>query len=139
LTRSVGVGPATRTRLAEMGVLGMAASPDLGGQGFTQQGYCQVMEVLGQQDSSVAVFVNAHHSIGIRALVLFGTPEQKATWLPPLVRGEKLAAFALTEEQAGSDAANVQTTATPSAPLIRARTSVPLGLTMKILPGLEPK
>jgi acyl-CoA dehydrogenase family member 9 len=100
--------------LAAMGVLGMAASPELGGQGFTQQGYCQVMEVLGGKDSSVAVFVNAHHSIGIRALILFGTAEQKARWLPDLVAGRKLAAFALTEPQAGSDAANVQTLATPT-------------------------
>jgi acyl-CoA dehydrogenase family protein 9 len=100
--------------LAEMGVLGMSANPDVGGQGFTQQGYCQVMEVLGGYDSSVAVFVNAHHSIGIRALILFGTPEQKAKWLPDLVAGRKLGAFALTEPQAGSDAGNVQTRATPT-------------------------
>src|SRR5205085_372597 len=60
------------------------------------------------------VFVNAHHSIGIRALLLFGTEEQKARWLPPLVNGSKLAAFALTESEAGSDASNVQTTATPT-------------------------
>ena len=72
------------------------------------------MEVIGGHCPSTAVFVNAHHSIGIRALLLFGTAEQKARWLPPLTRGEKLAAFALTEEQAGSDASNVQTTATPS-------------------------
>src|SRR5262245_22160273 len=100
--------------LAEMGVLGMTATSDCGGQGFTQQGYCQVIEVIGGQDSSVAVFVNAHHSIGIRALILFGTAEQKAKWLPDLVAGRKLAAFALTEPQAGSDAANVQTRATPT-------------------------
>lgn len=100
--------------LAEMGVLGMGAEPKFGGQGFTQQGYCQVIEVLGSHDSSVAVFVNAHHSIGIRALLLFGTPEQKAKWLPDLVAGRKLAAFALTEPQAGSDAANVQTKAIPT-------------------------
>jgi acyl-CoA dehydrogenase family member 9 len=100
--------------LAEMGVLGMAAEPQFGGQGFTQQGFCQVLEVLGGHDSSVAVFVNAHHSIGIRALLLFGTPEQKAKWLPDLVAGRKLAAFALTEPQAGSDAANVQTKAIPT-------------------------
>ena len=100
--------------LAEMGVLGMAAAPELGGQGFTQQGFCQVMEVLGGRDSSVAVFVNAHHSIGIRALLLFGTPEQKAKWLPDLVAGRKLGAFALTEPEAGSDAGNVQTKATPT-------------------------
>src|SRR5947209_615437 len=72
------------------------------------------MEVIGGHVSSTAVFVNAHHSIGIRALLLFGTEEQKARWLPPLVRGEKLAAFALTETEAGSDASNVQTQAVPS-------------------------
>jgi alkylation response protein AidB-like acyl-CoA dehydrogenase len=72
------------------------------------------MEVIGGHCSSTAVFVNAHHSIGIRALLLFGTPEQKERWLPPLTRGEKLAAFALTEKEAGSDASNVQTTAVPS-------------------------
>ncbi len=69
--------------------------------------------MIGGHCSSTAVFVNAHHSIGIRALVLFGTTEQKEKWLGPLARGEKLAAFALTETEAGSDASNVQTTATP--------------------------
>src|SRR5205085_3896136 len=56
-----------------------------------------------------------HHSIGIRALVLFGTDEQKKRWLPDLVSGKKLGAFALTEPEAGSDASNVQTKAVPSA------------------------
>ena len=100
--------------LADLGVLGMAAPTEWGGRGFSQMGYCRIMEVIGGHCAATAVFVNAHHSIGLRALVLFGTPEQKARWLPPLARGEKLAAFALTEEQAGSDASNVQTTATPS-------------------------
>jgi alkylation response protein AidB-like acyl-CoA dehydrogenase len=100
--------------LGKLGVLGMTAPVEYGGKGFTQSGYCRIMEVIGGHDPSTAVFVNAHHSIGIRALILFGTPEQKARWLPPLARGEKLAAFALTEKEAGSDASNVQTTATPS-------------------------
>ena len=100
--------------LGELGVLGMTAPAQYGGKGFSQQAYCRIMEVIGGHCPSTAVFVNAHHSIGIRALLLFGTAEQKARWLPPLIRGEKLAAFALTEEQAGSDASNVQTTATPS-------------------------
>jgi acyl-CoA dehydrogenase family member 9 len=100
--------------LAKLGVLGMTAPVEYGGRGFSQSGYCRIMEVIGGHDASTAVFVNAHHSIGIRALLLFGTPEQKARWLPALARGEKLAAFALTEEEAGSDASNVQTTATPS-------------------------
>jgi acyl-CoA dehydrogenase family member 9 len=100
--------------LAELGVLGMTAPREFGGQGFTQQAYTKVMEVIGGRDSSTAVFVNAHQSIGIRALILFGTAEQKAKWLPDLVAGRKLAAFALTEAQAGSDAGNVQTRATPT-------------------------
>jgi len=100
--------------LGRLGVLGMAAPPEWGGRGFSQMGYCRIMEVIGGHCASTAVFVNAHHSIGIRALVLFGTQEQKSRWLPPLARGEKLAAFALTEEQAGSDASNVQTIARPS-------------------------
>src|SRR5438552_3750319 len=100
--------------LARIGVLGMTAPPEAGGRGFSQMGYCKIMEVIGGQDASVAVFVNAHHSIGIRALLLFGTEEQKQKWLPGLVSGRQLAAFALTETEAGSDAANVQTTATPT-------------------------
>jgi alkylation response protein AidB-like acyl-CoA dehydrogenase len=100
--------------LGKLGVLGMTAPEEYGGRGFTQSGYCRIMEVIGGHDAATAVFVNAHHSIGIRALLLFGTPEQKALWLPPLARGEKLAAFALTETEAGSDASNVQTIATLS-------------------------
>ncbi|HLW68670.1 MAG TPA: acyl-CoA dehydrogenase family protein [Gemmataceae bacterium] len=100
--------------LGALGVLGMTAPKEYGGLAFSQQQYCRIMEVIGGHCSSTAVFVNAHHSIGIRALLLFGTKEQQKKWLPDLVRGRKLAAFALTEEQAGSDAANVQTLATPS-------------------------
>ena len=100
--------------LGAMGVLGMSVPAEFGGQSFSQQAYTQILEVLGGRDSSVAVFVNAHHSIGSRALMLFGTPEQKAKWLPDMVAGRSLAAFALTEPQAGSDASNVQTTATPT-------------------------
>ena len=92
----------------------MTAPKEFGGRNYSQLEYLKVMEELGGHDSSIAVFVNAHHSIGIRALLLFGTDAQKQRWLPPLVSGEKLAAFALTEPEAGSDAANVQTTATPS-------------------------
>lgn len=99
--------------LGELGVMGMTAPTELGGAGFSQQGYCRILEVLGAHCSSTSVFVNAHGSIGIRALVLFGTEEQKKTWLSGLVDGKKLAAFALTEEKAGSDAGNVQTRAEP--------------------------
>lgn len=99
--------------LAKLGVLGMAAPPEFGGLGFSQMAYCRVLEEIGGRCASTSIFVNAHHSIGLRALVLFGTPEQKSRWLPAMARGEKLGAFALTEPEAGSDAGNVQTTATP--------------------------
>lgn len=101
--------------LADVGVLGMTISPKYGGRGMSQQNYCRVMELIGARCASTAVFVNAHHSIGLRGLELFGTDAQKERWMPPLTRGEKLAAFALTEPEAGSDAGNVQTQAVPSA------------------------
>jgi acyl-CoA dehydrogenase family protein 9 len=100
--------------LGRLGVLGMTAPKEYGGRAFSQLAYTKIMEIIGGHCASTAVFVNAHHSIGIRALLLFGTKEQKEQWLPPLVKGEKLAAFALTEPEAGSDASNVQTTATPT-------------------------
>ncbi len=100
--------------LADLGVYKLTIPPEFGGLGFGQQQYLKTMEILGGHDASVAVFVNAHHSIGVRALCLFGTKEQQAKWLPGLYDGSKLCAFALTEPEAGSDAANVQTTATPT-------------------------
>jgi alkylation response protein AidB-like acyl-CoA dehydrogenase len=100
--------------LANLGVLGMTAPKEFGGRGFSQMGACKILEEIGGRCSATAIFVNAHQSIGIRALLLFGTEEQKRRWLPTLCTGEKLGAFALTEPEAGSDAANVQTTAIPS-------------------------
>jgi alkylation response protein AidB-like acyl-CoA dehydrogenase len=100
--------------LARLGILGMTAPTSLGGRGFSQLAYCRMLEEIGSRCSSTSIFVNAHHSIGMRALLLFGSPEQQQRWLPDLISGQKLAAFALTEVEAGSDAANVQTTATPT-------------------------
>src|SRR5437667_688629 len=100
--------------LGRVGVLGMTATKEFGGRGFSQMANCKILEEIGRRCASTSVFVNAHHSIGIRALLLFGSHAQKQTWLPRLVTGEQLAAFALTEEQAGSDAGNVQMQARPS-------------------------
>ena len=100
--------------LGRVGVLGMTAPKEVGGRGFSQMQYCQILEEIGKRDASTSVFTNAHHSIGIRALLLFGTKEQQAKWLPRLMDGKELAAFALTEREAGSDAANVQMKATPT-------------------------
>ncbi|PYK53366.1 MAG: acyl-CoA dehydrogenase [Verrucomicrobia bacterium] len=100
--------------LGRVGVLGMTAPKEYGGRGFTQMANCKILEEIGRRCASTSVFVNAHHSIGIRALLLFGTHEQKQRWLPKLSTGEQLGAFALTEREAGSDAANVQMQALPS-------------------------
>jgi acyl-CoA dehydrogenase family member 9 len=100
--------------LGRVGVLGMTAPKEYGGRGFTQMANCKILEEIGRRCASTSVFVNAHHSIGIRALLLFGTHEQKQRWLPKLSTGEQLGAFALTEKEAGSDAANVQMQARPT-------------------------
>src|SRR6202022_4016118 len=100
--------------LGRVGVRGATAPAEYGGHGFTQMANCKILEEIGRRCASTSVFVNAHHSIGIRALLLFGTQEQKQRWLPKLVTGEQLGAFALTEKEAGSDAANEQMQARPS-------------------------
>jgi alkylation response protein AidB-like acyl-CoA dehydrogenase len=100
--------------LGRVGVLGMTAPKEYGGHGFSQMANCKILEEIGRRCASTSVFVNAHHSIGIRALLLFGTHDQKQRWLPKLCTGEQLGAFALTEKEAGSDAANVQMQAQPS-------------------------
>ncbi len=111
--RNSDIPPDVIRGLGDVGVLGMTISPELGGRGLSQQNYCRVMEVIGGHCAATGVFVNAHHSIGVRGLELFGTEEQKQRWMRPMAAGETLAAFALTEPEAGSDASNVQTTATP--------------------------
>ena len=100
--------------LGRVGVLGLTAPKEYGGRGFSQMANCKILEEIGRRCASTSVFVNAHHSIGIRALLLFGTDEQNQRWLPKLSTGELLGAFALTEKEAGSDAANVQMQARPS-------------------------
>ena len=81
---------------------------------MSQTQYCRLVERLAGHCGSTSLFVNAHHSIGPRAIVLFGNEQQQAQWLPKLATGEWISAFALTEPEAGSDAGNVQTTATPT-------------------------
>jgi acyl-CoA dehydrogenase family protein 9 len=100
--------------LGKLGVLGACLPRSCGGRELTQTQYCRLIEILGGHCGSTALFVNAHHSIGPRSIVLFGNADQQAKWLPKLATGEWISAFALTEPTAGSDAANVQTLATPT-------------------------
>jgi alkylation response protein AidB-like acyl-CoA dehydrogenase len=97
--------------LADAGLFGLVVPEAHGGIGFGATAYARVLQEIGRYDGSVAVTVGAHSSIGMRGLLLFGTDEQKARFLPRLATGELVAAFCLTEPGAGSDAAGIKTTA----------------------------
>jgi alkylation response protein AidB-like acyl-CoA dehydrogenase len=97
--------------LANLGILGLSIPKEFGGLGMTQYAYCRAMEQLASHCGSTALLINAHQSVGLKALLLFGTEKQKDRWLRPLATGEKLAAFSLTEPNAGSDAAGIETRA----------------------------
>jgi alkylation response protein AidB-like acyl-CoA dehydrogenase len=98
--------------LGELGILSLTIPKAYGGLGMSQYAYCRVMEEVAKRCAATALFINAHQSVGLKALLLFGTEEQKKRWLPPLGEGRELAAFALTEPNAGSDAGGLETTAT---------------------------
>jgi short-chain 2-methylacyl-CoA dehydrogenase len=97
--------------LAELGLMGMTISPEYGGAGTDTLSYAIAVEELTRVDSSVAITVAAHHSLGTLPIYYFGSEEQKREWLPDLASGKKLAAFGLTEPGAGSDAGATRTTA----------------------------
>jgi acyl-CoA dehydrogenase family protein 9 len=97
--------------LGEIGALGLYVDERYGGQGLSQTGYARVFETIGQIDATLAIVLGVHQSIGFKGISLFGTEEQKERWLPDLATGRKLAAFALTEPEAGSDAYNIQSRA----------------------------
>lgn len=97
--------------LAQLGAFGMTIPEAYGGYGFSSSAYCRVMEESGTLDASLGILIGGHQSIGLKALILYGSEEQKRKWLPKLASGEMIAAFALTEPEAGSDAASIKTTA----------------------------
>ena len=97
--------------LGERGLCGLYVPEQYGGQGLSQTGYCRVFETFAQVDGTLSVVMGVHQSIGMKGIVLFGSDEQKERFLPDLASGRKLAAFALTEPEAGSDAYNLQSRA----------------------------
>jgi short-chain 2-methylacyl-CoA dehydrogenase len=97
--------------LAELGLLGMTIPEEYGGGGTDTVSYAIAVEELTRIDSSVAITVAAHHSLGTLPIWNFGSEEQKRQWLPELASGRRLAAFGLTEAGAGSDAGATRTTA----------------------------
>ena len=98
--------------LAELGLLGMTIPEEYGGGGTDTLSYAIAIEELTRIDSSVAITVAAHHSLGTLPIYYFGDEAQKRQWLPDLASGKALAAFGLTEANAGSDAGATRTTAT---------------------------
>jgi alkylation response protein AidB-like acyl-CoA dehydrogenase len=101
----------TLRKAGEIGLLGVCFPQEYGGMGAGETGYCITMEELGRVCTSTATNIGAHIGIGAMTIHLDGTPEQKEKYLTPLARGEKLAAFLLTESDAGSDAAAIRTRA----------------------------
>jgi acyl-CoA dehydrogenase family member 9 len=97
--------------LGEAGLLGLYVPEEYGGQGLSQTGYARVFETFTQIDATLSIVLGVHQSIGYKGIVLFGTDEQKERFLPDLCAGRKLAGFALTEPEAGSDAYGIQSRA----------------------------
>ncbi len=97
--------------LAELGLMGLPVPERYGGAGGDTVSYAIAIEELTRVDSSLAITVAAHTSLGTMPILLFGTEEQKERWLPDLASGRRLAAFGLTEPNAGSDAGATRTTA----------------------------
>jgi acyl-CoA dehydrogenase family protein 9 len=105
------VGDDLIAALGERGLCGLAVPEEYGGQGLSQTGYCRVFETFAEIDPTLSVVMGVHQSIGLKGIVLFGTDEQKHRFLPDLAAGRKLAAFALTEPNAGSDAYHLESRA----------------------------
>ncbi len=98
-------------QLGELGFLGMRVPEAYGGLGLDALTYLMVLEEIAAADASVSITVGVHNSLGCGMLVRHGSEAQKERWLPRLARGEVLAAFALSEPEAGSDAAGLTTQA----------------------------
>ncbi|TMM13805.1 MAG: acyl-CoA dehydrogenase [Actinobacteria bacterium] len=97
--------------MAELGLMGIPIPEEYGGAGADTVSYAIAVEELTRIDSSVAITMAAHTSLGTMPIYLYGTDEQKREWLPRLATGEGLAAFGLTEPNAGSDAGATRTRA----------------------------
>ena len=101
--------------LGDAGLMGLYVPEKYGGQGLSQTGYARVFETFTHIDATLAIVLGVHQSIGFKAISMFGTEEQKERFLPDLCAGRKLAAFALTEPGAGSDAYGIESRAVKQA------------------------
>lgn len=113
IDRDARITPEVLRGLRELGLFGLLAPKEHGGSGLGATAFARVVQELAGVDPALAITVGAHQSIGYLGLLLFGTDAQKARYLPRLATGEMVAAFALSEAHAGSDAAAIQTRAEP--------------------------
>ena len=98
-------------RCAALGLMGIQFPEEYGGAGMSSVDYCLCIEELARVDPSVCLSIAAHNGLGASHIFMFGTEEQRRTYLVPLATGDKLAAWGLTESSSGSDAAAMRTTA----------------------------
>jgi acyl-CoA dehydrogenase family member 9 len=105
------IGDRLVRELGDAGLCGLYVPERYGGQGLSQTGYARVFETFAQIDATLSVVMGVHQSIGFKGIHMFGTEEQKERFLPDLATGRKLAGFALTEPNAGSDAYNIESRA----------------------------
>ncbi|KAL1115781.1 hypothetical protein AAG570_006071 [Ranatra chinensis] len=109
------VEPHTLDGLWEMGAFCLQVPQEHGGLGLSNTQYARLVEVVGGHDLGVGITLGAHQSIGFKGILLFGTPEQKAKYLPRVSTGKQYAAFCLTEPSSGSDAGSIRSRAVLSA------------------------
>ncbi|MCD6015001.1 MAG: acyl-CoA dehydrogenase [Solirubrobacterales bacterium] len=105
------VGDKTIRELGEAGLCGLYVDERYGGQGLSQTGYARVFETFAQIDATLSIVLGVHQSIGFKGIHMYGTEEQRERFLPDLASGRKLAGFALTEPEAGSDAYEIRSRA----------------------------
>jgi short/branched chain acyl-CoA dehydrogenase len=135
-------------KMGELGLLGLPFPEEYGGAGADFLSYCIAIEEISRGDVAVGITMEAHTSLGTTPFYLYGTREQKERYLPPLVRGEQLWAFGLTEPEAGSDAGGTQTRATlkdgywhingAKSFITNAGTDITGGVTITAVTGMRP-
>lgn len=111
IDRDEAIGADVIDAVKELGLFGLVVPKAHGGAGFGATAYARVIQELAFVDASIALVVSNHQSLGLAGLSYFGSEELKAKWFPRLAKGESLAAFALVEHGAGSDAGSIQTRA----------------------------
>ena len=116
IDRTEVIPDAVRQAMAQLGLFGLTIPTEYGGLGLGIGAYARVIEAITHVCPALMLLLGAHLSIGLKGLLLYGSDEQKARYLPHLATGEAIAAFALTEPQAGSDAQSIQSVAVRDGP-----------------------